>query len=132
MRPGFTPKDGVRLQPDPGASGGSSEWNAVDPATLDANGFELDVELRELRVRREPRLRRARHAARLLGVDHLERMSEGGTAFLLDLDNEQPPTSAQDEVELVPARACVGVEQAVAAKPVVEKSAALAAIHAAS
>ena len=73
-----------------------------------------------------------RHAARLLGVDHLERMTEAVAALLLDLDHEQPAPSAQDEIELVAAGAGVGVEQAVAAKPVVAEGAALAAIHAAS
>ena len=72
----------------------------------------------------EPGSRRVRHAARLLGVDHLERMTEAVAALLLDLDHEQPTTSTQDEIELVAARARVGVEQAVAAKPVVTEGAA--------
>ena len=99
---------------------------------MHADGLELDLEPGELGTGGEPGSRRARHAARLLGIDHLQRMTEGGAALLLDLDHDQTAPSAQDEVELVAAGAGVGLEQAVAAKPVVAKGAALAAIHAAS
>ena len=59
-------------------------------------------------------------------------MPEIGAAFLLDLDDENAAPAPEDEVELVAAGAHVGLEQPIAAKPVVAKRAALAAIHAAS
>ena len=59
-------------------------------------------------------------------------MPEAGAALLLDLDNEETAPPSQDEVELVAARTGVGLEQAVAAEPIVAKGAAFAAIHAAS
>ena len=81
---------------------------------------------------REPRARRRANAARLLGVHHLERVAEAVAALLLHLDDHDPPPAPDDEVELVPAHARVGVEQAIATEPVMKQRAALAAIHAAS
>ncbi len=110
----------------------SPQRDALDPTPVDADRLELDLEPGEVGTGGEPGSRRARHAAPLLGIDHLQGMTEGGSTFLLDLDHDQAAPSAQDEVELVAAGAGVGVEQAVAAKPVVAEGAALAAIHAAS
>jgi hypothetical protein len=71
-------------------------------------------------------------AAHLLLVDHLERIAVGRAALLLHLDDEQPHAATQDQVELVPPHTRIRLEEAVPAKPVVEKGAALAAVHAAS
>ena len=80
----------------------------------------------------EPADRGRLDAAHLLLVDHFQRMPEPTAALLLDLHHEQTATAPQDEVDLVPADARVGLEEPVAAKPVVVEGAALAAVHAAS
>lgn len=110
----------------------SRERDALDAPSLHAGCLDHDLQTCSLRMRREPGARRGKHAAHLLRVDHLQGMPEVGAAFLLDLDHEQTASSTQDEVELVTGRAGVGLEQAITAKPVVTKGAALAAIHAAS
>ncbi len=99
---------------------------------MDTHCLELDLEPCELWPSREPGPRGTRHATHLLGIDHLQGMPEADTAFLLDLDHEQPGPSSQDEVELVPSRPGVRLEQPIATKSIVTKGAALAAIHAAS
>ena len=69
---------------------------------------------------------------RMIRKGRLEWRAEVAPALLLHLDDEQPPAAPQDQVELVAADAGVRGDEPVAAEPVVEKGAALAAIHAAS
>jgi hypothetical protein len=94
----------------------------------------LDGELEpgRLGMGSEPGSRGGVHAPRFLRIDHLEWMSEVGTALLLYLDDHDTTAPAEDEVELEAGRTCVRSEKAVAAEPVVAKGAPLAAIHAAS
>ena len=110
----------------------SDERDALDPAALHTRGLDDELEIRDLWMCGEPRAGGRQHAALLLRVDHLERMSERGAAFLLHLDDDETTATPEDEVELVAAGAGVGVEEAVAAEPVVAESAALPAIHVAS
>ena len=66
-----------------------------------------------------------------LGDMRGEGFSEPAPALLLHLDDEERPSPAEDEVELVGARARVRLDEAVSAKSIVAKSATLAAVHAA-
>ena len=72
------------------------------------------------------------HAARLLVVDHLQRVPERRAALLLHLDDENAAAAPQDEVELEAPDARIRREQAVAAESVVAKGESLAPVHAAS
>ena len=110
----------------------SEERHALHSPPLNSRGLEPDLQPGDLGVDSEPRTSRCPYAARLLRVDHLQGMPETDTAFFLDFDHQDAAPSTQDEVELVAARASVGLEQAVAAEPVVAEGEALAAIHAAS
>src|SRR5579864_9508955 len=92
--------------------------NPAQPALPHANDVEADVEAVELGPSREPRLRRAAHAALLLGADHLRRIAERGAALLLHLDEAQRPAASRDEVDLAAGRPHVRAEDAPAAQPV--------------
>ena len=107
------------------------ERDALDPTPADACSLEHEIELGELRVRREPGVSGGVHSPHLLLVDHLERVAVPGTSFLLDLDYHEPAAAPQHEIELVAADARVGVEESVSAQSVVTESAPFAAIHAA-
>jgi hypothetical protein len=99
---------------------------------VNARRLERDLEIRRLGMCSEPSTSRRPHAPALLRVDHLERVAEVLPALLLDLHDEQTPASPENEIELVAAGADVRVDEPVAAKPVVAKGTALAAIHTAS
>ena len=83
-------------------------------------------------MRREPRACRARTRRAFSGVTISSGWPNARAGLLLDLDDQQRAAAAEDEVELVAARTGVRGEQAVAAEPIVEEGAALAAVHAAS
>lgn len=108
------------------------ERNAFDAPSSDTRRLEHDLEPGKLGMRCEPGVRRRLHAPRLLRSDHLERVAELVSTLLLHLDHDYAASSAHDEIKLVATRTHVRGEQAVAAKPVVAKRAALAAVHAAS
>jgi hypothetical protein len=59
-------------------------------------------------------------------------MAERGAGLLLDLHHENVPTAPEYEVELVAPDASIGVEEPVAAEPVVAKGDSLAPVHATS
>jgi len=108
------------------------ERDPLDPPSVNTDGLDGELEPRRLRMGGEPGTRSGEHTPRFLRVDHLERMPEVGTALLFHLDDHEATAAPEHEIELVPARAHVRIEEAVAAKPVVTKGAPLATIHAAS
>jgi len=110
----------------------SDQRDALDLAALHRRSLDDDLEMRELGVGSEPRTSGRQHATLLLGIDHLEGMTEPGSPLLLHCDDDETTTAPENEVELVAACTRVGFEQSIAAEPVVEEGAALAAIHAAS
>src|SRR5215471_6761917 len=74
---------------------------------------------------RKPALPRPRQPAELLTCDHLERVTEAGSALGLHLAEHEPTAATHHEVELVAARPDVGTEHAEPAQPVVEPGTAL-------
>jgi hypothetical protein len=108
------------------------ERDSLDPAPADACSLKREIEVCEVRMPCEPRLRRGVDAPHLLRVDHLEGIAVVGTPLLLHLDDNEAAAAPQHEIELVSTNARVRVEESVSAEPVVAKGAPLAAIHAAS
>ena len=74
---------------------------------------------------REPRLRRSAKATLLLRADHLDRVDERRVRLGLDLDEDELPAAADDQVELVAARPRVRGQDAVAADEVMPPRAPL-------
>src|SRR5919106_228949 len=114
-----TPSHPVLRQTDP-----------LDPSPANPGCLDRDLEAGDLWMCGDPRARRGENPPALLGADHLERMPVLGTPLLLHLHDDEAAPSPQDEVELVPAGACIRVEESVAAEPVVQERAPLAAVHA--
>jgi len=97
-----------------------------------ADGLEHELEVREVGLCGEPGTRGEEHAAHFFRPDHLQRITEAGTALLLHLGYDDAAPTAYDEIELVPSGTHVRRDEAVPMQAIVAESAALAAIHAAS
>lgn len=97
----------------------------VDPPPVDADHLERDIDVVQLGMAREPCLGSQSEAPLLLPADHVHGLAEIDARAHLHLTEHEMRPSPQHEIELVPARACVRVEDAVAAKAVVEARATL-------
>src|SRR6266540_7373332 len=93
--------------------------DALERGSAHCDDVEGAVELRQLGMRSEIGVSRAREPALLLGTDHLQGVAVGFAALALDLDEDEPPATTHDEVQLVSARPDVRIKDAVAAQPVV-------------
>jgi len=92
---------------------------------VDGDDLERDVQGCKLWSAGEPVLRGPANAALLLGANHLGRVAEVLSRPHLDLAEDEPGAAADDEVELVPPTARIGVENPVTAQPVVAADTAL-------
>ena len=110
---------------------GSGERHALDSVPSNPDCLHGELEAGSLGMRRTPRPGSRMHAACLLLVDHLERVSEGLAALLLDLDDEKRAAASKHEIELVPTRVDVRIEKPVPPQSVVSERAPLATVHAA-
>jgi hypothetical protein len=106
--------------------------DSLDLSPAHPCGLDREPERGRLGMRCEPRPGRRVHTTLLLFVDHLERIAERRSSLLLDLDDQQPPPSTEDEIQLVAACADVRRQQPIAAEPVVAERAPLPRVHAAS
>ncbi len=82
-------------------------------------------------MRCEPRPGRDEDSTHLLRSDHLERVTELSTTFLLHLDHHDATPSPKDEVEFIAASTDICRKQSIPAQPVVAQRTALPAVHAA-
>ena len=128
---------GLRLGHDssfaaPAAGPLSTERDAHDAVTAHSDRLERHFEPDELGSAGEPRVGGGAHASGLLGPDHLERVAVCVAPLLLHLRDHDAASTADDQVDLVPASANVRPEQPVAPESVVEEGPALAAVQAAS
>src|SRR5438034_8051665 len=99
--------------------------HALEAVAAHCDDVEGTLEVCQFRMRGEVRMPRAGEPALLLGANHLEGVAVALTALALDLDEHESPATADDEVELVPARPDVRCQDAVPAQPVVPERAKL-------
>ena len=103
--------------------------NALDATGRDTDHLETDLEIGQLRPRREPRLRRPAYTTQLLRIDHLERIAVPIAGLLLHLDDEESPAAADDQIELVAADALICAYEPPTAEQIVPRGTALARVH---
>ncbi len=99
--------------------------DTLEPGTAHRDDVEGAVELRQLGMRGEIGVSRASEPTLFLGTDHLEGVAVTLAALALDLDEDEPPATTHDEVQLVSARPDVRIQDAVAAQPVMPEGAQL-------
>ena len=127
--PGFrTQCNGERAAPIP-PQRESIELEALEPAAGDRRDLEPDVGSGGVRMCVEPRCRSAPDTASLLAVDRTDRATVAVPRALLDLDEDEPGASPDDQVELVTAGPDVGPEDPVTAEAVVPRGDPLTAVH---
>src|SRR5262249_55323147 len=88
------------------------------PPLLHADDVERHRQAGVLGMCLEPGGRRAPDPPLLLAVDHLGRRAEQRPCFLLHLAEDEPPAAPHDQIELVPARPRVRLENAIPAQAV--------------
>src|SRR5476651_459917 len=90
----------------------------LEPACPYDHDVVADPQAPAFGMAREPGLRRVPHAPDLLRVHHLERIAESRPGLALDLAEHDGSATPRDDVELVPARPGVRVENPVGPQPV--------------
>src|SRR5689334_11608379 len=113
------------------AAAGSLErvGQALEAAVADGDDVECDVEVGELGMPGEPRLRGTADATLLLLRHRLDRVAERRPALLLHLDEPQPPAAPRDQVDLVAGRPHVRAEDLPAAEAVPACGAPFGRVH---
>jgi hypothetical protein len=107
----------------------SIELEALQPAADDRGDLESDLERRIGGMRLEPGGRCSPDAPSLLAVDRADGATVTVPRAFLDLDEDEPGASSNDQVELVPTCADVRADYAVAAEAIVPRGDPLSAIH---